>query len=203
MLIRKDWLDHTRRGKTPPEEAPLPETSTDATSSLLPAAQIEEALRNPRTMPRVPPELIDSETLWLARVVYTESKRLEEQELVAWVVRNRVETAYRGKRTYQDVVLDAYQFSAFNPNSRKRRYYSSLDVDTQARGWQRTLSLAYYVRHAQAHLRPFSDRTRHFYSEVAMGGDEHPPWVRGIQPITPNRPVKLIAERFRFYEGVM
>ncbi|WP_243663594.1 cell wall hydrolase [Rhodothermus marinus] len=74
----------------------------------------------------MPPEAIDSETLWLARVIYSETKRPEEMELVAWVVRNRVETRFRGKATYRDVVLDPFQFSAFIPYNPRRQYYMRL-----------------------------------------------------------------------------
>ena len=164
---------------------------------------IEAVLRHPRRVQPLPPEHIDTETLWLARVIYSESKRLEEQELVAWVVRNRVETTYRGKDTYQDVALDPYQFSAFNPKSRKHGYYSGLDVASQAPGWLQTLSLAYYVRHASPQLRPFSPTTRHFFSERAMVGRDRPAWTKSREPVLPRRPRQLDAQRFRFYEGVM
>ena len=55
----------------------------------------------------------------------------------------RVELGYRGKATYQDVVLDPYQFSAFNPESRVRRYYASLEATSKAPGFQRALAIAY------------------------------------------------------------
>ncbi len=65
------------------------------------------------------PADLEEPTLWLARAIYSETKLPHEQELVAWVVRNRVETAYRGRRTYRAVVLDPYQFSAFQPRRRE------------------------------------------------------------------------------------
>ena len=186
------------------------ETATDApapskpeTVALLPQETIEAMLSNPRKVTPLPPEHIDTETLWLARAVYSETKRPEEQELVAWVVRNRVETRYRSQSTYRGVVLDPYQFSAFNPGHRKRSYYLNLTPSSQASGWQRTLALAYAVRHAPATLRPFSKKTRHFYSEQSMIGRRHPKWVEGLQPIQPKRPVQLDVRRFRFYTGVL
>lgn len=187
-------LEAEAETEEPAREAPL----------ALPDSIVESVLRNPRGIEPIPPTFIDMETLWLARVIYSETKRPEEQELVAWVVRNRVETAYRGKRTYEDVVLDPYQFSAFNPRSRKHRYYSNLGVHSKARGWAKTLALAYYVRHAASSLRPFSGKTRHFYSERSLPSDTtHPDWSEGLEPVTPQRPVKLDAQRFRFYAGVM
>ena len=66
----------------------------------LPATRLSnpftEAMRNPRKLTPLPPEMIDNETLWLARAIFSETKRPEEQILVAWVIRNRVETGYRG-----------------------------------------------------------------------------------------------------------
>ncbi len=180
------------------------EASVAPTPAVLPDSAIENALRNPKAVKPLPVAYIDTETLWLARVIYSESKRIEEQELVAWVVRNRVETAYRGKRTYEDVALDPYQFSAFNPNSRKHRYYSNLDADSQARGWQKTIAIAYYVRHAREEHRPFPIKTRHFYSEQALPEDvDHPKWTIGLEPVVPRRPLQLDAQRFRFYSGVV
>lgn len=178
------------------------EMGLEESAPALSKEAIEAALKAPRKVEPLPPTLIDTETLWLARCMYSETKRPEEQELVGWVVRNRVETAYRGKRSYQDVVLDSYQFSAFNPGSRKRTYYSQLTPYSKARGWQRTLAIAYAIRHADTTYRPFSTKTRHFYSEQSMKGQAHPEWADGLNPVTPARPIKLNARRFRFFSNV-
>lgn len=170
---------------------------------VVPDSLISVALHNPRKMQHLPPEQIDAETLWLARIIYSETKRLEEQELVAWVVRNRVDTAYRGKATYEAVALDPYQFSAFNPNNRKRHYYGQLDVAMTDPGWQEAMFLAYYVRHAPASLRPFPEKTRHFYSERSMVGRDQPDWVTDQDPVIPSRSHAVDAQRFRFYAGVI
>ena len=156
----------------------------------------------PYQLPLVPATSIDTETLWLARCIYSETARPEEQELIAWVVRNRVESNYRGKKTYRRVVLDPYQFSAFNADSPKSSYYLSLTPLHKQDGWQRTLSIAYYVRHARPHYRPFSENTLHFYSEQSMVGPKIPAWATGSEPIqTPDR-YALDERRFRFYEGI-
>ena len=163
---------------------------------------VEMIRENPEKVKPLPASQIDTETLWLARGIYSETKRLEEMELVAWVVRNRVETEYRGRDSYRDVVLDPYQFSAFNPGSRKRWFYSSLDTSTQIRSWQKALTLAHYVRHADSQYRPFSLTTRHFYSERSMVGRRHPEWALGERPVSPARKFTLDQRRFRFYEDV-
>ena len=105
-------------------------------------AESRIAYVHPERVPVLAPEEIDTETLWLARALYSETKRPEEQELVAWSIRNRVETRYRGAETYREAILDPYQFSAFNPNDRKRTYFIGLTPHSQAQGWQRTLAIA-------------------------------------------------------------
>lgn len=167
------------------------------------ASAIKAATTTPRSLPKLPPAQIDEETLWLARCIYSETKRPAEMELVAWVVRNRVDTRYRGQSTYKGVVLEPYQFSAFNPNNRKRAHYASLTPDVEIPRWQHALNIAYHVRHATPDVRPFSNRTRHFYSERSLPDSlAHPTWAQGLEPVTPRRPVKLDTRRFRFFEGV-
>jgi hypothetical protein len=158
---------------------------------------------HPKTFSPVPPELIDEETLWLARCIFSESKRFEEQELVAWVVRNRVETGYRGKTSYRDTVLDPFQFSAFNKNSTKRAFYMGLTPTTELTGWNRTLWIAYHVRNGESNFRPFPLKTRHFYSARSMQEDQGPPaWTEGRAPVTPDRDYTIEDTRFRFFAGV-
>ena len=147
------------------------------------------------------PAQVTDEVLWLARVIYSETKRPVEQELVAWTVRNRVETGYRGKTTYRSVVLDPWQYSAFNANSPKRQHYSTLAVSSTAQGFQEALRIANRVYHADATDRPFTRTTRHFYSERSMVGGRTPAWAVGKQP------VKLADQdidprRFRFYAAI-
>lgn len=168
----------------------------------LEADLIQDVLQNPRKVTPLPVEKIDNETLWLARVIYSETKRPEEMELVAWVVRNRVETRYRGKSTYQSAVLDPYQFSAFNPGDRKRTYYSRLTPQSSAKGFDNALRIAYSVRKADSSYRPFNKTTRHFYSEQSMVGVKHPVWAKGGTLVTPQRNFTLDARRFRFFAGV-
>ncbi|HEX7070999.1 MAG TPA: cell wall hydrolase, partial [Rhodothermales bacterium] len=102
------------------------------------------------------PKADSMDVLWLARCIYSETKQPKEQELVAWVVRNRVETAYRGKDTYREVVLDPWQFSAFNSNSPKRQHYTSLTPKSTAPGFRTALQIAERVANAPANSRPFT-----------------------------------------------
>ena len=139
--------------------------------------------------------------LWLARCIYSETKRPHEQELVAWVIRNRVETEYRGQNTYEGVVLDPYQFSAFNPGDPKRRLYTSLTPESDSRSFHSALEVAHNVYHARPSTRPFSRKTRHFYSERSMVGRRAPVWSAGHRPVRLDSG-RVDPRRFRFYKGV-
>ncbi len=157
-----------------------------------------------RLEPLPPAQLatLDEETLWLARCIFSETKRAEEQELVGWVVRNRVESGYRGKYSYREVVLDEMQFSAFNPGERTREFYSALTAQSRFEGWQRALRIAHEVRKASPLQRPFSAQVRHFYSLQSMVGQKDPVWAKGMEPVAPKREFTLEDERFRFIAEV-
>lgn len=161
------------------------------------------ALQNPWGVGPVHVGNIDEETLWLARAMFSESKRHDEQELIGWTVRNRVEAGHRGCAAYRECILDPFQFSAFLPGQPKQSYYTGLSETSDVAGWQRTLALAYYVRHADGRLRPFSSSVLHFYSEQSMlVPGLAPDWVGDLIPIVPARRIQLDEERFRFYSGV-
>ncbi len=152
--------------------------------------------------PRAVPGTIKESTLWLARAIYSETKLSHEQELVAWVVRNRVETGYRGQTSYKDVVLDPYQFSAFNPGSSKRSFYLRLTPEHRLPSWQQALWIAHYVRNADSAYRPFPIETRHFYSQRSMRGRDHPYWANQQQFVQPGWNYRVDERRFRFYEEI-
>ncbi|MEM1054420.1 MAG: hypothetical protein AAGI52_02750 [Bacteroidota bacterium] len=152
----------------------------------------------------IPPfsrDAVSDDILWLARCIYSETKRPQEQELVAWVVRNRVETEYRGQGTYESVVLDPYQFSAFNPGSAKRRLFLRLNAQSDAAGWAKALEVAHHVYYSPESERPFPQTTRHFYSERSMVGGRAPAWSIGKSPVQPVR-FKPDPRRFRFYSAI-
>jgi hypothetical protein len=119
------------------------------------------------------------------------------------VVRNRVDTGYRGKHTYREVVLDPYQFSAFNPGADKRSFLRQLQPEVPLPQWRQALWVAQYVRHAAPTYRPFSIETRHFYSERSMKGRPVPYWAEGSRfvPSTEQR-YRVDERRFRFFEQV-
>lgn len=191
-----------------PPSAPAPTASSADASQATENADLDllSAAYGPAQStvekPRIAPSIVDESTLWLARAIYSETKLPHEQELVAWVVRNRVETEYRNNDTYKEVVLDPYQFSAFNPNAPRRSFFLSLTPDVQIPAWQQALWIAHYVRHADPAYRPFSIETRHFYSERSMKGRRHPYWINRNQFVSPDQNYHVNERRFRFYKEI-
>jgi hypothetical protein len=196
--------EHTRAAAQPsppqPEDPPQPEETS------LPQLRAAFAPTTPArsTEPAASPLEVEEPTLWLARAIYSETKLPHEQELVAWVVRNRVETGYRGKDTYREVVLDPYQFSAFNPGSSKRSLLTRLRPESSLPGWRQALWVARYVRHAAPVYRPFSIETRHFYSERSMKKRPVPYWAESSRfvPAGGGPRYTIDERRFRFYEQI-
>lgn len=170
-------------------------SATDQSESLVPTTLVSDA------PPPFSLESVSDDVLWLARCIYSETKQPEEQELVAWVIRNRVETEYRGQGTYEGVVLDPYQFSAFNPGNPKRRLYTTLTPNSDSPSFHGALEIAHGVYYARPSTRPFSRKTRHFYSERSMVGGLAPNWSTGHAPVQPTG-FRIDPRRFRFYSGV-
>ncbi|SHL02321.1 cell wall hydrolase [Rhodothermus profundi] len=145
--------------------------------------------------------LEQDEVLWLARCIYSESNRPEEQRLIAWVVRNRVETRYRGD-TYREVVLEPRQFSAFNRPTPRRDLILNLTPRSTAPGWQQALRIALEVFQAPPSARPFPITVRHFYSPLSMPTNEPPPWARAARPFQGPAVAHIDPERFQFFDGI-
>jgi hypothetical protein len=140
------------------------------------------------------------EVLWLGRAVLSESDRTEEQRLVAWVIRNRVETNFRGD-TYRDVVLEPRQFSAFNGATPRREYILGLDQSDQVPSWMNALDVSLDVYQARARDRPFGIDTRHYYSPVSMVGPSAPTWAASGRPLS-SEAMGIDPNRFRFFAGI-
>lgn len=145
--------------------------------------------------------LEQDEVLWLARCIYSESNRPEEQRLVAWVVRNRVETRYRGD-TYREVVLEPRQFSAFNRPTPRRDLILSLTPQATTPGWQQALRIALEVFQAPPSTRPFPITVRHFYSPISMPTHDPPPWAQAAPPYQGPAVAHIDPQRFQFFDGV-
>lgn len=140
------------------------------------------------------------DVLWLARCIYSESDRADEQRFVAWVVRNRVETQFRG-RTYREVILEARQFSAFNEPTPRRRHILNLRASSTYGPWRSALGVALDVYQAPEFERPFPVTVRHFYSPVSMKGGLPPHWAEDGTELSSSR-LGIDPHRFRFFNNV-
>ena len=142
----------------------------------------------------------ESEILWFARILYSETKDANEMRLVAWVVRNRVETGYRGN-TYETVAKSRNQFSGLSPADSNYKINTTLDYDDTHPAWKKALATAEEVFYASEDERPFAQNVRHFYSPVSVSS--RPSWIHSgdlalvVPSSTPNG-----AARFEFYSGV-
>lgn len=163
---------------------------------VLPEANTAEATE---TEAAPDPKQVEENMIWLARCILSETRRPEEMELVAWVVRNRVETSFRGKDSYEEVVLDPFQFSAFNPGWHSRSFFMGLTRDSRASGWREALDISVRIMNAPEEERPFSQKTRHFYSEISMTGHNEPMWAHGRMPVVTQG---IDVTRFRFYRDI-
>jgi hypothetical protein len=144
---------------------------------------------------------VSREILWLARIIYSETKEANEQVLVAWVARNRVETAYRGRDTYHGVAIDKGQFSGLNPRDNQYLHNISRSYVSRGESWDSALEIAEAVYSSSGYLRPFSKSVRHFYSPRAVRFD--PKWAADHKPALVIRDSSEDRHvRFAFYDGI-
>lgn len=139
-----------------------------------------------------------SELLMLARAIYSETKNPAEMYYIGWIIRNRVETGYRGEKSYRAVTLDPVQFSAFN-DPKMRSEFLSLGFDTENNVWKRALDVARGVIRADKSENPFSEDVRHFYAPRSMEKGRVPTWARGGAPV---RLLHIDQRRLLVFAGV-
>ena len=176
---------------SPVTEAYAPEKVTEI--AIIPSNPLYERLAE--LADRVEKVIIDrEETLWLARVVYSETKRPGEQFYIAWVVRNRVENEYGGDSTYKDVALAPGQFSGLHSRDRNYNLNISRTYDSTQPEWRSALAIAKQVYNSDIYDRPFSATVTHFFSPVAVAT---PAWARNKEPVL------TIGSRFAFYKDVI
>jgi hypothetical protein len=143
------------------------------------------------------PSSDSEEILWLARILYSETKDAHEMKRIAWVVRNRVETNFRGS-TYEEVALAKNQFSGLHKSDPHYRHNISRTYTSKQIAWLEALSVAEEVFYAPDSARPFPVTVRHFYSPVAVSA---PGWVEDGE--LHHEVIDLKGNvRFAFYDGV-
>lgn len=139
--------------------------------------------------------------LWLARAIYSETKVPWEMGLIAWVVRNRVETNYKGS-TYKEVVLSKSQFSGLNSLDENYEHNISRSYQSPGEEWQNALIIAKAIYYADDKLRPVPQTVRHFYSPRSMKNGRTPGWAVGEAPIHTITDARENSIRFAFYDGI-
>jgi hypothetical protein len=140
----------------------------------------------------------EQEILWFARAIRSETERTDEQYLIAWIIRNRVDTGFRGT-TYKEVVLSPGQFSGLvNPRDPNYARNRARTYESQDPAWKTALATAKDVYYAGDSERPFAKTVRHFYSPEIVAA---PGWARDKSPVHKTTDGTHYV-RFAFYEGV-
>lgn len=139
--------------------------------------------------------------LWLARILYSESKVREEQIVIAWVVRNRVDSGFRGADSIKDVAMSPSQFSGLWPSDAQYRLNITRSYETKGdKAWDQALGIAAAVYFADDSIRPISEKVLHFYSPMSVLRD--PSWAVGKKPAMVLRDSDTGNVRFAFYDSV-
>jgi len=139
------------------------------------------------------------EILWLARAVYSETKREDEQVLIAWVIRNRVESE-SFPDSYEGVVLDPGQFSGLQHTDKNYVLNISRMYEDTGTGWDTALRVARDVFYADGILRPIGRNVTHFYSPNAVSFV--PKWAEGSEPERIVRDREKNYIRFAFHADI-
>lgn len=147
--------------------------------------QTKEELIDERRLANSPTEGLSGaerrEVLWTTRAVLSETKNPREMLLIANVIRNRVDMTYRGKQTAKEVILDPYQFSAFNPGRDTRWRYVNLKQDhISDRLWNAAWRASRYAMTAPRLLLPVTDQcVTHFVHPRNLR--DHPDWIYSLE----------------------
>jgi len=132
---------------------------------------------------------------WMTRALVSETNNTGEMRYLAWVIRNRVERSWRGQDTYKGVILDPYQFSAFNRGRSTRAFFMEMTSENTPFGsrWHEARRIASDVILAERDEKAFS--ATHFYSPVSMK-TAAPKWAWTLKEI---EVASVDSDRFRFF----
>ncbi len=145
-------------------------------------------------------EQASEEILWFARTIYSETKKADEQTLVAWVIRNRVESVFFPD-TYKEVVLQKGQFSGMHATDKQYEINIGMDYDDSSPAWDSALAIARSVYFAESILRPFPKTVMHFFSPISVAST--PAWASKIDPVHEVVDPATNTVRFAFYADIM
>jgi len=158
------------------------------------ADEVSEDLRE-----AVEDSVTNREILWFARTIYSETKKKEEQLLIAWVIRNRVESQ-KFPDTYEAVVRQPRQFSGLNPSDQQYWVNVGMQYGESGPGWDSALAVAEAVYSANSIFRPFATNVLHFYSPRSVAST--PSWAADIKATHVVRDTETESIRFALYAGV-
>lgn len=181
---------------------------TFLSSGLVTAAQAPtegEVLNREQALAEIATELnalieAKSEILWMARVLYSETKLPEEMPYIAWVLRNRVELGHRawdseaGKNTYKGAALAKSQFSGMHPHL-DRHATTNLSMNYQSTGyaWEQALKIAEQVYYSDGSDRVLGQNVIYFYSPIAISP---PDWAYRVTKVH-----EFESRRFAFFSS--
>ena len=170
-----------------------------------------------------------ADAVWMARCIVTEAGNPAHFPFVAWTIRNRKDTRYRssvtGASTYQSVVLDPYQYSAFNgaglngrgsmrnPHGRAAIQMQANSTSSTFPHWADALRVATAVIGAPesqnifARYTPRPNLVRHYYSPRAMSpSNSHPLWAyignNRRNGLRTHLPIPAVGTSFKFYHNI-
>jgi hypothetical protein len=125
----------------------------------------------------------EREVLWATRAVLSETNNPREMLLIANVIRNRVDLGYRGRETAKEVILDPYQFSAFNPGREMRwRYINMESQHVSNERWEEAWTAARYAMTAPREVLPFDNPcVNHFVHPGSLV--RHPGWMYEMEQV--------------------
>lgn len=123
------------------------------------------------------------EIVWTTRAILSETKQPEQMVLIGNVIRNRMDLSYRGKTSVKQIILDPYQFSAFNPNRSSRSRYIRLSQEHVPDSvWQAAWTAARFVMQSPRKALPFRDKcVTHFVHPDALL--QVPRWTRVMEQV--------------------
>jgi len=116
----------------------------------------------------------------MARAIYSESNSMTSFEYIGWVIRNRLQSP-NYPSTVAGVILQNYQFSAFNDPGRRQELMSMSYPQTHITEFRRAYRMAEYVLTAPDSMNPLPGVT-HFYMEKTLRekyGKDRPAWAKG------------------------
>lgn len=124
------------------------------------------------------------EVMWATRAVLSETHRPSEMLLIANVIRNRLDLKYRGKSTAKGVILDPFQFSAFNPGRDSRWRYIQMDASAATgQQWMKAWRAARFAMTAPRDLLPLNNKcVTHFVHPKGLL--RTPEWVYEMEQVS-------------------